>query len=518
MENGKQWVQNLAAYNFTKYGPLLGISDEGSAAKVIASVAQGSAKMMALNISDTNAVGVIIDGERMTSAGECPIGPLEYKQLVAKAKDFTNCTTNVGVRINTKYYQQHPEIPISLFINDKLAFQTSVIKMFAPFVETQRPLKLKVLISPDTSHDHINQLKNEFSVWRKEGKLLNKDLHRVALLLPIDGVVTAEKHGELIKKFIDVAANTDINELGLDGHMTEYGRKRINTAGLLNILEVELLQQLLTYANSKKIKLRYRYSIDLESASRTIWTGLNTARSFGLNAAKYGLLPLMLEEQLEVIKNIQEWMSDWTAIPAFYVDTPLYKEDKLYEERDIKEGLKKWIDEVSKLNVKTVLVDAPDRISKRRLMKRNVTDAEGVMTMDEVQEVFNYAKKTGVNILWSGGITYSQAFALGRLNVFGIFTTSTTAKRIPVGALLSNDPQLSHEVEPSEKGIKIVLGLLHGGFLLNSSKLTESVKGKLESESSSLIEKVSTGLDNVSFDQVEEYNTLIQQCWKTELN
>jgi hypothetical protein len=38
------------------------------------------------------------------------------------------------------------------------------------------------------------------------------------------------------------------------------------------------------------------------SAARTIWTGLEAARANGFDAGKYGLLPLTLEEQAQVIK------------------------------------------------------------------------------------------------------------------------------------------------------------------------------------------------------------------------
>jgi len=95
MEKFNQWANNLSEYDSNSFSPLLGVSDEGSAATIIAQVAQSSAKMIAYNDYDVNKVGIIIDGERMTSAGECPIGLEEYKDVVRAAYKKTNCSTNV---------------------------------------------------------------------------------------------------------------------------------------------------------------------------------------------------------------------------------------------------------------------------------------------------------------------------------------------------------------------------------------------------------------------------------------
>lgn len=514
--NSVQWANNLADYDASTYGPLLGVSDEGSAAKLIAAVAQSTPKMMVLNSSDVNKVGVIIDGERMTSAGECPIGHEEYHSVVNKARHQTNCTTNVGTRIHTRYYQQHPELPIAQFLEDRPGFEKAITQLFAPFVATKRPLKVRILISDSTTLPQLETLNQAIAQWRQEGKLGPASLHRIALLLTFNEVISASQHQSLLEKWIDIVAQLQFTELALDGHPTDYSRKRLSTAGLLNILEIPLLEELLARAQQRNIQLRYRYCLDLESASRTIWTALTAARSFGLNGAKYGLTPLMLEEQLEVIGDIQQWAGNWTAIPAFYVDTPLYSKTSLFRDTSIATALKEWLQQVQPLGVTTVLVDAPDRIAKRRLIKRSATDAEGVLTLEAIKELFDYSKTLGIQVLWSGGITYAQAFELGKLQVFGIFTTSTTAKRVAVGIPLQEDPQLSHEVEPTEKGIKAVLNLLHGGYLLGSSKVTPELKNALQQQSETLITQLNEGLDKLSFDQLETYCELIRQGWQQQ--
>jgi len=91
----------LEAYDNKRFGPILGVSDEGSAAKTIAKAAYKSAKAIAMgDDADGMCVGMIIDGERMGSAGEIPIGPDEYAQVEPAANGWTFCTTNVGVRVS----------------------------------------------------------------------------------------------------------------------------------------------------------------------------------------------------------------------------------------------------------------------------------------------------------------------------------------------------------------------------------------------------------------------------------
>ncbi|HEX6895487.1 MAG TPA: hypothetical protein VF146_09450, partial [Bryobacteraceae bacterium] len=74
----------LAEYDCDQHGPLFAVSDEGSAGSVVLDAALASAKAAA-GASSRFQLGVILDGERMTSAGEVPIGPPEYSALSAAA-------------------------------------------------------------------------------------------------------------------------------------------------------------------------------------------------------------------------------------------------------------------------------------------------------------------------------------------------------------------------------------------------------------------------------------------------
>ena len=85
----------LAEYDSDQYGPLFAVSDEGSAGPVVLDAALASAKAAA-GASSRFRLGVILDGERMTSAGEVPIGPPEYAALSSAAAGRLLLTTNVG--------------------------------------------------------------------------------------------------------------------------------------------------------------------------------------------------------------------------------------------------------------------------------------------------------------------------------------------------------------------------------------------------------------------------------------
>jgi hypothetical protein len=130
------WTKRLNEYDSEVFGPLLAVSDEGAAAQTIADAAHASAKARALHSPDAMAVGMMIDGERMTSAGEAPIGPDEYEKLIAGAFGNTLCSTNVGVRVNTRLYRLLPEFPIvDAEANDGLWLER-VFASFRPFLDT----------------------------------------------------------------------------------------------------------------------------------------------------------------------------------------------------------------------------------------------------------------------------------------------------------------------------------------------------------------------------------------------
>jgi hypothetical protein len=164
---------------------------------------------------------------------------------------------------------------------------------------------------------------------------------------------------------------------------------------------------------------------------------------------------------------VSRWMRGWTAIPAFYVDTPLVTDDDVLDPSRPVEAACSWLTMARDAGASLVLFDCPDRITPRRLLRQaaSAADDPGVLTLDDVDRILAQARTLGMEILWSGGITAPQAFELAKREVHGIFSTSSTARKIAVTAPFKDDPRLAAENEPTEIGVRRMHGVVQGGFL-----------------------------------------------------
>jgi hypothetical protein len=241
----------------------------------------------------------------------------------------------------------------------------------------------------------------------------------------------------------------------------------VSLPSVLNVLEVGHAGTLLREARARNVRLAYRYGLDVETAARTIWTGLHAARTHGFAAGKYGMVPLALAEQRTVIELVTRWTRGWTAIPAFYVDTPLVTDDDVIDPSRSVEAACAWLTTAREAGASLVLFDCPDRITPRHLLRKatSASDDPGVLTLDDVDRILVHARRLGIDILWSGGITAPQAFELAKRGVHGIFSTSSTARKIAVTAPFKDDPRLAAENEPTEIGVRRMHGVVQGGFL-----------------------------------------------------
>lgn len=310
-----QWTRPLEEYDSVRYGPLLGVSDEGSAGDVIAAAAHAAPKMKAFASADPMVAGVIIDGERMTSAGEVPIGPDEYQNVVHAAVNRTLCTTNVGVRVNARLYQVLPEIDAS---GDPRTVAASVFERFAAFIKTPdlklRPLVVRLLLEPGWSEDRVRAVVQAIEAGRAENKLGGKDLHRLSLLLVFDNEIDKAAEAEILRT-LHFAETLGLPEVAIDGELLEGARRRLSVPSLLNVIAPDAAGRILDAVRDLKVLLTYRYAIDTASVARTVWTGLHTARSYGLTAAKYGLVPLTLEEQVDVVRLVETGRRNGRRLP-----------------------------------------------------------------------------------------------------------------------------------------------------------------------------------------------------------
>jgi hypothetical protein len=466
-------VPPLDSYDSESFGPLFAVSDEGSAGAAVVDAAYRSAKARAFGI-DPAVLGVALDGERMTSAGEVPIGPDEYEALREASAGRIFSTTNVGVRTNARHVQLLPEFPVTEDSATDPTWVAKICKAFEPFVRTPdgrpRPLTVRLWLKPDVSIDALGRAIAAIEHARTDGKLGPREIHRLAPLLAFNTRIrTAEQVGE-ISRLIAASATWELNEVAIDGALRGAARHRLGIQSLLNVLSVEHARQLLHEANAKKIRFCYRYALDVDSAARTIWTGLFAARAHGFSGGKYGLVPMTLEEQAVAIEVITHWCRGWTAIPAFYVDTPLVTAGEIYDVDRAAESARLWLKMARGAGARIVLFDCPDRFDPRKLLRADPSGPNdlGVLTMRDVDDLLAYARDLGVSILWSGGITGRQAFELAKRKVTGVFSTSSTAERIAVSASFERDPFMASENEPTEAGIRRIHAVVQAGFLVTS--------------------------------------------------
>jgi hypothetical protein len=488
------WTKPLDEYDSTRFGPLLAVSDEGENAETIAQAAWSSAKAHALHPPSPMPLGLMIDGERMVSAGEGPIGPDEYAKLIAAAFERTLVSTNVGVRVNTRFYRLLPEFAIADAVQDEAKWLARIFAAFTPFVKTldgvPRPLTVRLIVQPSDAPEIVARLAAKLEAGRSKGLLGPTSLHRVSLLTIAGGVIRVGDSAE-IKRIIGIAAQTGISEVAIDGDLTWAARERMSVASLLNIVDVSTLRDLFAAAREQKVRLVYRYQVDADSAARTIWTGLQAARSYGFTAGKYGLVPLTLEEQAQVVAIVSRWTEGWTAVPAFYVDTPLVTGDDVFDESRSVEAALLWMEKVRAAGARLVLFDCPDRIAARHLI-RDAQHAEGVLTLDQIAAIERHAKGLGLKPMWSGGISARLALALGAQQVFAIFSTGAASRQVPVHGSFVDDPDMASEGTPTELGVRRVHAALQAGFL--SSVLPER-NPKVADEIGSLAQQLLAAID-----------------------
>lgn len=484
----------LDDYDSEHYGPLLGVSDEGSAVGEIVRAAQQCAKAVAAGSHDPRVVGLIVDGERMTSGGEAPIGPQLYERITSTVGAAAYSSTNVSIRVNVRTDHPLPEFAVTADSPaDTVAEQ--VLARFLPFVKTPdrtpRPLRVRLMVAPDADTADLTVVKDVVTAVeaaRSQGHLASSEVHQLGLLVVFDEPIDDQNPAD-IERFIDLAKALDINQVALDGPLVAAAQARFGVQGLLNIMSASLANRLLSYAHRRDVALEMRYTFDEISGAVGVWTGVVAARSYGLSAAKYGLAPLTLDEQDNVVATVQPWVSGLKAIPAFYADTPLVTRTEVLLSDDADDALQIWLEMVARHAVDIVLVDCPDRIEPRidkpgqqgprRLLRDSDTDPRGVFTVSQVADLLEYGRRYPIRILWSGGITAPDAFELGAQRVFGVFSTSSTALPVPVGDVLAADQMLAAEGEPTFIGVRRVHALLQAGFLssvLADARVVERIR------------------------------------------
>jgi hypothetical protein len=493
----------LADYDHERYGPILGVSDEGSATAAIRHGATASPKCHALANKTPFTIGAAHDAERLGAVGEIVVGPDEFATIRLACHDRMLTTTNVGTRVNIRNFVPPPIITIrpgSLNRTVGVAAK-KLAEIIAPFVMTASGrarsctvfVRFAGRISPDQQLRILKRLQDAAasnSDWQPR-------LHRLALAGMLTGNLGRAVQA---KRCIALASQSGISEVGFEGSVLASTAANISESGLLNILKPAALQQVLKYAAKKKIDIGPLQRVDPQTTARHIWTGLAIARNMGFELGKYGLVPLTFAQQREVIARIQYWFKGWSAAPVYFVDYPLVTENAVFHGPTLADGIREWLKMVGQLHVRVVLIDTAKKSEHRHLVRESRQDKKGFLSFEDIASLSAFAASLGIKVLWAGSISLSQAFEFGRMGVFGVYVTSATTAPRPVDKHARRDPALLVLREPQADGVARVKLLLEAGFLARQKKgagkdeesatITQSAHGLLKALSANQSDEI----------------------------
>jgi hypothetical protein len=501
--DGDRSSWSLKDYDHETYGPFLGVSDEGSAAPVIRQASLSSPKAVALGRATPAQLGLGHDAERLGAVGEVPVGPEEYADIWLECVDRVLTTTNVGTRINVRFYLPYPVVSVPR--GDVRAAADRVRKdletLFTPFVNAPggraRPLDVYVEFDRGARQTVAQQraLLRSCADWVRKGGLVDPKKHHVGLAARIG---RGRAGGRDAKAAIKLAKKGGLRDVALSGVVATSADAKVSNPGLLHYLAGGLVGPLLREAGKLGIRVRTKNNVDTTTVARGVWSVLNTARGMGLHLGKYGVFPLTLEEASDVIRQVQGWFADWSAAPVFFVDQGLLAGDRVYTGHDVPKGLKVWLQMVAGHGVPVVLVDTVDKAARRRLLKKG-RDELGAVGPKQLQDIDALGRKLKVKVLWAGGLTLAEAYTMGRARVFGIYVTSAAAVLQPVPEAYADDPVLASVKEPSFEGVLRTKTLLEAGFL--SASLSErhpELAARLDAQAQALLAAAAAGADQTS--------------------
>jgi hypothetical protein len=469
---GDRHTSSLAEYDHRKYGPYLGVSDEGGAAHTIRRAAFATPKAQALGDDACPlTIGLGLDAERLGSIGEVPVGPDEFAQIWSECVGRTPMTTNVGSRANLRFYRREPliTIPAGDISHALSAAKSALAAAFKPFLEAPGgPRPVVVFAEFEFGHKRTEaeqvELLRSLKDYVQSGKVAAPQVQRMGLNVRI-GWETKGRDAAL--QAIDVASSLGIEHVSIDGVVRKEADSTLSLPGLLNYLHPEIVSEVLKYAEKKGVSIQPINTVDSDTVAREIWSGLNTARAMGLDLGKYGLFPLTLEECDKVVGHVQRWFRDWCAAPVFYVDQGIISRDNVYVGKDTAKGIEAWLRVVSKHKIRIVLIDTVDKSKEWKILKTN-NDPKGILEVQQISHLSTLGHELGIKVLWAGGITLDQAYDFGRLGVFGIYVTTAASEAAQVTGEYKDDPVLAAVKRPTYKGVIKVKTILEGGFLVEA--------------------------------------------------
>jgi hypothetical protein len=460
----------LRDYDHRRYGPFLGVSDDGEAAPMVRRAAWASPKARALRgRASPLTIGVGLDAARLGGIGEVAVGPDEFADIWCDCIDRSLMTSLVGSRVNVRHYLPPPLVTIAHGPAGAVldAARKELAEKFKPFLDTpdQKPRPLVVFVefalkSKRRAAEQRTMLE-ELATHIRSGGIAAPQVHKLGLNVRIGW---GEKGRDAAIRAIDLARSAGIREVSIDGVVRKEADRALSFPGLTNYLAPDLVSDVLRHARQNGVRVHPLVQVDPDTIARSIWSTLNTARGMSLHFCKYGVYPLTLEECQSVVSRVQPWFSDWAAAPAFYVDQGIISDTGVYVDSDRAKGAAKWLQAMAKHKVKVVLIDTIDK-SKGWKLLRTGDDKKGLLSAQEISRLAALGEKLGIKVLWAGGITGPQAYELGKLGVFGIYVTTAAAKAVAVEGRYGRDPGLPARKQVTFSGVLNVKTLLEAGYL-----------------------------------------------------
>ena len=463
----------LRDYDHHRYGPFLGVSDDGGAADDVCRAALASPKAQALGgRASPLTLGVALDAERLGGVGEVPVGSDEFSDIWLKCAGRSLMTTNVGSRVNVRHYLPAPVVTIADGETNAAlaAAKAKLAEAFRPFLMTpdRKPRPLVVFVefklgstrSPTERKIILQKLLKDVTSGRRPR------VHRIGFNVRIGW---GPKGRDAAVRAIDLACAAGIRDVSIDGVVRKQADRAISLPGLTNYLAPGLVAQVLRYARQKGVRIRPLNQDDPDTVARSIWSALNTARAMSLHLGKYGLFPLTLEESEIVVSQVQRWFPDWPAAPVFYVDQGIISRTGVYVGRDTSKGVAAWLRAMAKHKVKVVLIDTVDKAKGWKIL-RTGDDPKGLLGPQQISRLAALGESLGIKVLWAGGITGRQAYELGKLGVFGIYVTTAAAIAVEVKGKYRHDPGMAAGKRPTFSGVLNVKTLLEAGYLTRRAK------------------------------------------------
>jgi hypothetical protein len=462
---------SLRDYDHRRYGPFLGVSDEGNAAAAVRRAAFASPKVQALGGGKAPplAVGVALDAERLGAVGEVPVGPDEFADIWRQCVDRTLLTTNVGGRVHLWLYRPAPVVTIPRGeIGLALAVaKTGLAAAFKPFLTPPggKPRQVVVFVEFELGSrrppKERKALLRRLRQYIRSGGIAAPRVHHLGLNVRIGW---GAKGRNAAIRAINLARAAGIRSVAIDGVVRKEADRVVSFPGLLNYLPPALVAEVLRHAQRKGVRVHPLKQVDTDTVARSIWSTLNTARAMGLDLGKYGLFPLTLEECDAVVGQIQHWFPDWSVAPVFYVDQGITSRTRVYVGDDRAKGLEAWLRVMAKHNVKVVLVDTVDKAEGWKILRMD-GDPKGLLNPKQISRLAALGERLGIKVLWAGGITVPQVYALGKLGVFGIYVTTAAAETVPVTGKYKRDPAMASAKRPTFPGVLGVKTVLEAGYL-----------------------------------------------------